>query len=309
MEEMTYQNTVKIRQAKFRKENPSLFNDDQIPNKGHDYILQDGRNNIYHEIRQDVIDYFDENEISWWQGKPVPHMNSSQIACVNHLFLLRQDHDAVLSIAKNASGLDLIDVVKMNCDKNPQYISFEVVSTNDLLNEGKRTRGRNCTSVDAAIIGIDRNGKRWLLPIEWKYTESYGNSCDKTGKGRPDHYREYIATSSYLKGDEESLKIYFWEPFYELMRQTIWAERICLNKESELLGCDHFKHINVIPKENTNLLDFKYRVSGKNLLDTWQNSLKDESSYVMISPEELMRPISNCKQYSSLVNYLESRYW
>lgn len=42
---------------------------------------------------------------------------------------------------------------------------------------------------------LTKNDNRWLLPIEWKYTEKYGNSCKKTGKGRPEHYREFLLNS------------------------------------------------------------------------------------------------------------------
>ena len=43
-------------------------------------------------IREDAIAYFRSNHIPWWKGaadEPTGHVLSSQIACVNHLYLLR----------------------------------------------------------------------------------------------------------------------------------------------------------------------------------------------------------------------------
>ena len=35
------------------------------------------------------------------------------------------------------------------------------------------------------VYAIDNNGKKWIIPIEWKYTESYDdcNSADKSNEG------------------------------------------------------------------------------------------------------------------------------
>ena len=82
---------------------------------------------------------------------------SSQIACLNHLFQLRNDKSAVLTILKNISP-DFIDVLQIDTDKFlPAYIQFEAVSDNDYLNEGQSTRGSNCTSIDALIFAKHKN--------------------------------------------------------------------------------------------------------------------------------------------------------
>ena len=53
------------------------------------------------------------------------------------------------------------------------------------MNENTSTRGSNCTSVDAFIYAVHRGDeKRWLIPIEWKYTENYSNE-DKSNEDRP----------------------------------------------------------------------------------------------------------------------------
>ena len=57
--------------------------------------------NLWEGICADAIDYFARNSISWWKGdgnEPTGHMLSSQVACVNHLYLLRQRADLAKAV-------------------------------------------------------------------------------------------------------------------------------------------------------------------------------------------------------------------
>jgi len=45
------------------------------------------------------------------------------------------------------------------------FIQFESVSDNDNLNEGVPNRGSNCTSVDALIYAVHKDGSNWLIPV------------------------------------------------------------------------------------------------------------------------------------------------
>ena len=66
---------------------------------GHKYhfILENSDNNFFPHIINDVKNYFDKNNIAWWKGKkPTGHALSSQISCLNHLYPLRNDKNAVL---------------------------------------------------------------------------------------------------------------------------------------------------------------------------------------------------------------------
>ncbi|KAA6317049.1 hypothetical protein EZS27_032736 [termite gut metagenome] len=144
--------------------------------KERDFVLMNGQNNLFEPIKEDVRCYFCKNKISWWGGnQPTGHVLSSQIACLNYLFSLRKDKIAVLKIAKTISS-DFINVLIINTDKfSSGYIQFEAVSDKDYLNEGQSTRGNNCTSIDALIFALHKDGTKWLIPIEWKYTEYYAN--------------------------------------------------------------------------------------------------------------------------------------
>ena len=319
-----------------------------IKYKGKDYpkdeILFEGINNIYEPIRNRVIEYFVKNNISFWHApraaepslKPTGHTLSSQVCCINHLFPIRHDKETVLSIAKQfCPGIK--KVFRISTDEYlPEYIQFEAVTDKDYLNELQTTRGSNCTSVDALIYGEHENGKKYIIPIEWKYTEYYDNQ-DKSiedrkgeakgtegkGKERLERYSELINNSQYLKKlSNYRNSVYFFEPFYQLMRQTLWAEQLIKHIHSETLWAEQMKnhndrlnikdfdyeHIHIIPNMNIKLLEKKYKPSGKNLEDTWKSCLKHTEKYRIIDPKILLKILDN-KIYGDLIEYLKKRYW
>lgn len=308
--------------------------------KLHKEILLDEQNNIYKPILSDVLKYFKDNKISWWGGyKPTGHTLSSQIACLNHLFSIKNDKNAVLAVVQSICA-DFTDVLELDndTDSTKAFISFEVVSKNDYLNECKDkqtpTRGANCTSIDALILAKNKDGKKFLLPIEWKYTEFY-NSTDKSTEDGKDHekgsqasgkerlrrYSELIKNSEQLSLKRENYisSVYFFEPFYQLMRQTLWTEQMIANPVSEKIQADDFIHIHVIPKQNHDLLkddlDKNRRRKGYTngaqigcLEEIWKSCLINKNKYKVISPEELLQNIDKQK-YSDLLTYLQTRYW
>lgn len=286
------------------------------------FVLKDGMRNLYAPIRIDVLKYFADNQISWWGGnRPSCHTLSSQIACLNHLFAIKNDKDAVLSLL-NGIRDEFEEVLPVACDTEPAFIGFEVVSKDDHLNEKTATRGSNCTSVDAFILARLRGSDRkWLIPIEWKYTESYEN-LDKSnedranepkgtngkGKERLKRYSELINESAQLKSLESYAgSVYYQEPFYQLMRQTLWAENVVKHKSTEILQADDFLHIHVIPEANKDLLEKYYKVSGKHMEETWRGMLIDQGKYIIVSPRALMSPVAT--RYPELIDYLSKRYW
>jgi hypothetical protein len=231
------------------------------------------------------------------------------------------DHDAVLALLNGVRD-EFEKVLPVSCDANPKYIGFEVVSKNDHLNENTSTRGSNCTSVDAFIYAKHKDdGKLWLIPIEWKYTEHYAN-LDKSkedrhgeekgsnGKGQ-ERVRRYSAltdASLQLKSlDSYYGSIYYQEPFYQLMRQTLWAENIVKHKHVETLKADDYMHIHVIPSDNKALLSKKYSVSGIAMEETWRSMLSEQSKYIIVDPQKLLEPIKD--KYPELASYLKKRYW
>ena len=317
-----YQEKERERVTKLLNDNNPIFYNGKggkiFMHSERDFVLTENEKNIFEPIRKDVIEYFKENNISWWGGKkPTGHLLSSQIACINHLFAIRNDKTAILGLLSSVSQ-DFIDVFEIETDEVQKgFIQFEAVSDNDYLNEGQSTRGSNCTSVDALIYAKHKDGSKWIIPIEWKYTEHYDNQnkategCSKNpdnckGNERKRRYTELINSSKQLKSDDHY--VYYFEPFYQLMRQTLWAEQIIKNKEKETIKADNFLHLHIIPSENKDLLEKKYKCSGFNMETTWKNHLIDKNKYIIISPQNFLKNIDTDK-YSELYKYLTIRYW
>ena len=277
------------------------------------FVLQNSDNNFYKPILNDVKEYFNKNNIAWWKGKePTGHAISSQVSCINHLFPLRNDKEAVLALLSSFSS-SFIDVLTITSDKyTPSFISFEQVSDNDLLNEGKPTRGTNCTSVDACIYAVHKNGSRWIIPIEWKYTEAYNDENKGSGSSGETRHKRYdglIHRSSQLIYDklQNSNNCYYYEPFYQLMRQTLWAEQMINNKNFETICADDYLHLHIIPYKNVDMLEKTYSCSNMNMPKTWRSCLSDQSKYKIISPEILLANVGD--KYKELKEYLSKRYW
>ena len=195
-------------------------------------------------------------------------------------------------------------------DKQPTaLIQFEAISDKNHLNENYSTRGSNCTSIDALIHCVHKDGRKILFPIEWKYVEAYGNENKASGvKGatRKARYTDLINQSAQLK--HTSHDIYYFEPFYQLMRQTLWAEQMIANYKTERIKADDYIHIHVIPAENSQLLKKLYPCSGTDMEETWRSCLNDQSKYVIISPKELLAPVRG-RDYCNMIDYLKKRYW
>ncbi len=291
-----------------------------------------------------MINYFKSgkeggNNISWWGGKtPTGNTLSSQIACLNHLFPIRHDEEAVLAIINNLKidGADnkFGNVMNIPYDKFlSEYIAFEVVSNNKYLNETHRKRGSNCTSIDALIYAEENNNAKtkWIILIEWKYTESYyktNKAKGDSGKTRQDRYNKLIDKSEFLVhlsedekkwlNDEEMGKpcVYYLEPFYQLMRQTLWAEQVIKHRkgskkiEQEPIEAENFIHIHVVPSENPVIRGKSLTSIGSgDMAGIWTEKLRNPKRYIKIDPEDLMKPIEASKKYLGLIEYLRTRYW
>lgn len=261
--------------------------------------------NLFNKDSLDYLDYFESHNISWWRQEedgyfPSGHLVSSQIYCLNHLFALRTDDKAVKVIIEKATGMKFDKVLPSIIDKDPKsFISFEFVLDNDKLlgeNDEGWGRGTLCTSVDAMILA-EKDGVEWLIPIEWKYTETYKRE-DKTNTKRIERYADLIKSSKRLKMPQDGIphSVYFVEPNYELMRQTLLCEQLVAKD----YAVDFF-HINIIPKGNTEL--------RKAVENEFMQNLTNEAKFKIIDPQDLLSPLKGNDDYKELMEYLQTRYW
>lgn len=259
-------------------------------------LYSDKEKNLFEPIRSSVLSYMKEEGILWWKmpaevnTEVTAHILSSQVCCLNHLFLIRNDEKAIKKILYKATGIDFDEIIPSIIDHN-SLISFEFVLKNkSLLNENTESRGKNCTSIDALVYAKKGNDK-WLIPIEWKYTEAYLHDNKVYNFNR---YKEIWSKSSRITSWNELFKS---DPFYELGRQTLLMEKII--EDSPNLA-NNFFHIVVIPKGN---------VEMRNDANLFRNSLKEEHSdyFSIIDPEDLMTTLET--DYPDLISYLRTRYW
>lgn len=265
---------------------------------------QDSLKNLFGGVRRDVLAYFNEYDIAWWRENedryfPTGHLLSSQIHCLNHLFALRNDKDAVLAILNHVTEMGFDEVLPSSLDRDGGYIAFEFAyKNNEILGETDKgaRRGVLCTSIDAMIVA-GKGEDKWLIPIEWKYTESYEKE-DKTNDTRLNRYGAGIIESRRLKTPENGVahSIYFQEPSYELMRQTILTEGL-INRGL----ANNMFHLVVIPERNKVLRDAVEK--------EFVPMLESDSKFRIIDPQYLLSPLESNAKYKDLITYLKTRYW
>ena len=277
-----------------------------------DFVLKDPALNVWAGVREDAIDYFRRHDIPFWDGvtEPTGHILSSQIACINHLYFIRQRQDVATAILKGIDR-DVRSALVLGNGGENGYVDFEVVGAKNYLGEKLHTRGANSTSIDALMLGELDNGLRKLYFIEWKYVESYG----RTSKASGDSGRTRIKIYSPLLNKpgspikEVDIEGLFTEPYYQLMRQTLLAHEMIKAKE---YGAELYLHLHVIPKENKELKEVNTasgKLKGENLEETWKNVLRSPELYKAVDPEELLKPAHNCSDVISALMYLARRYW
>lgn len=272
----------------------------QERNKSTNKSIHGTINNLHSSIKESAEIYFLQNNISWWKvneddgNGPSSHCLSSQIHCLNHLFAIRNNQTAVLKMIQRAiPNIDFEGVLKVPIDSpdTQGYIAFEFTYHNTaLLSETHDSRGENCTSIDAVIYALDTSGKKWIIPIEWKYTELYNGK--EAFAGSIHRYPKYVAKTSNLKSWSI---LYRCDPYYELARQSLFVEQIIASRDPDFLADDYY-HLIICPNQNPLKTAIKL-----NYLPT----LKDSSKTIILSPQDFTESFLP----RELEEYLENRYW
>ncbi len=277
-----FERSAKRRQQRFRDTSPTISNEGRSPldpkGEHNPHLLAKGWEveNLIPSIRGEggAIDFFKQRGMKWWKSsrsgddinsdRPTRNMASSQVACVNFLLPLAPIPGALRSLLR-ALDDDIEDVVQI-CNKGlSSLVEFEWNGEGDYSLEGNTTRGAQNTSIDGFLVARTKSGKRRAYLLEWKYVEKYLTSKpDFKGEGKAGDTRRCRYTklfhAPYSSFDPEvvpNLDDFLFEPFYQLMRQRLLADRMVHNKE---LCVDEAKVVVVVPEEN-----WAYRtVSGNN---------------------------------------------
>lgn len=164
--------------------------------------------------------------------------------------------------------------------------------------------------IDSFMLGKKYNGDKVLILIEWKYTESYPPKSllfSDSGKNRFEVYQELLENPDCPIKTADSSDL-FYEPYYQLMRQTLLGWTMTENNE---YGAVDWLHLHIIPEENKELREriTSKNLEGKTLEESWKLQLKSPEKYIVISPDQFLQPITGLPDTKSLIDYLTNRYW
>ena len=262
-----FENSAKRRQCRFRDASPTISDRARSPidaagwRNHHLLALGCGEDNLFPGIRGPggAIDFFGQRRIKWWKGDderadgPTRNMTSSQVACVNFLLPLAGIPGALLSVLGSLDS-DVRGVVPIRHEERASPVEFEWIGLGRSL-EGGRARGAGNTSVDAFLVAETRAGSRRAYLLEWKYCERYLSAqpqdlgAGESGRRRRNRYAPLFsaAHSSFDPASAQDLDGFLYEPFYQIMRQRLLADRMVHERE---LGVDEAKVVVVVPEDN-----------------------------------------------------------
>ncbi len=250
--------------------------------------------NLFEGIRSSAPRYFAQREIKWHDGedaKPSNHLCSSQVCAANFLFPFADKPEALAALLR-----PVFPLIERMLPIDGQYVTFEWIGQENYLREktrtGKRTRGANFTSADAAVMFERQDALRQIVLVEWKYTESYsetplaiaGSGTDRTQIYAHLYEGPDCSLEKSLLGSFADL---FFEPFYQLMRQQMLAQKMETARE---LGADVVSVLHIAPECNS---DFA-RVTSPHLatlgvspIDVWKRLVRQPDRFTSVSTERL----------------------
>lgn len=258
--------------------------------------------NLLPEVRDEALALFAELGIPWHagvSGGPSNHLLSSQVQCANALTAMVRDPERIHRAF--GAAVDIEEVLEIEPDR---FLTFEYIGPRDLLGEpanGSRTRGANCTSVDAAFRYRAPGGRVELALVEWKYTESY----QRTRKADPakDAVRAARYQHLYEAGDGPirpivPFRLMLDEPFYQLMRQQLLAWGL---ERSGGAAADRVRVLHVLSPVNdayqASIVRPEMKEFGSTVDEIWQFLLRSKSRFVHVDPDVFLDPAVTSAEY------------
>lgn len=300
----------------------SAYFDTEFPGKngykGTAFRLQpdDKSLNLAPAIRDVAVRYIRDKEITWHTHSN--HALSSQVCCLNFLMPLAEEPEMLSRVIGEALGIAEPEMLELESgpDGRPWFVGFEWNGRADYLNEaglqGTRTRGSNSTSADA-VVHFRHGGCVETLLIEWKYTESYGQAISSTGNPtRTRCYERLVFAPDGPIRNELGVKLedFFYEPFYQLLRQQMLAFQMQRAKED---GADRVRVLHVAPAANLALRKVTSPALtrfGDHAFAVFKSLLVFPEDFVSRSTESLFGPFmsDDSKDGNRWASYLAHRY-
>lgn len=306
------------------------------PTYTYPHILPKGliRLAFYDPIADAILSYLAKEDIAL--HSEALNLKSSQVACLNFLFPLRED----LSLAKFALGPFLPGLREVT------GIEFEYTGPHGVtewLGEPSGGKpGQYRTSIDAAIFWIGKSKRKHITLVEWKYTEggfgrcsAFGGACPKAkdkcrfldaardsdpaqscrlttaGDRRSRRYWEHMqAAGISLSAFAAVCGCPFQGPFYQIMRQFLLAAYVRQSGKADQVdvACIGFAR-------NTTLLKVPPRLRSlippgrSSVIDAWNAVLQGVPPMRHYTAEQLMVGVHRAGGMDvAWRNYLRERY-
>jgi hypothetical protein len=204
--------------------------------------------------------------------------------------------------------------------EDKRHIAFEWIGGVNYLNEEPkigeyRKRGAGNTSIDAMMMYESTEGKKVMLLMEFKYSESYGVAYKRfrsDGTDRFENYQEFFYSPSSPINLEAApnLTDFLYEPFYQLLRHFLLASRIM---ETEKPKVSRVQVVHVTVTRNKDLLAVtspQFREMGETTYEVWKKLLKAPDGLTLIPAETFFKNTLS-GQYRELepwTRYMAERY-
>lgn len=245
-------------------------------------------------VRDSAVPFFRDRGIRWWtyrderSGRPTSLLRSSQVACINHLEPARLDERLAVAVGR-ALGLDAVGGVAIE----DGFLTYEWIGERNYLGEPRwGGRGDRCTSLDALLPLRLVDGRVVGLAIEWKYTErprAGSEAASREGTSRVDIYSPLLhAPNCPIDVSRlDSVESLFFDPYTQVMRQTLLAWQIVEHAEA---GMDGWLHVHVVPAGNTAMRKprSKLAAAGNDLSAQWRSVLREPDRYRVVTPTDLL---------------------
>ncbi|MFC7500474.1 hypothetical protein [Nocardioides sp. GCM10030258] len=276
-----------------------------------DYALpaEHAVHNLLPEVRQQALDMFKNLKIGWHQGiagGPSAHLRSSQVQCVNALTAMASDPDRIIKAF--GSQLDIAtvrDFGEIDPTESGRFLTFEFIGLTNYFNEGsngKRVRGSQCTSVDAAFAYVTSTGKNALALVEWKYTENYPSAAPTNDAKHAERLRRYENLLKSAKGPIKAGRLdladLFHEPIYQLVRQQLLADQL---RSDSAVAAEVVRVIHVLSPDNNayqrSYLPPALRGRGATVSAVWKTLLRHPDRFVTMDPTVFLDPAVTSEHY------------
>jgi hypothetical protein len=180
--------------------------------------------------------------------------------------------------------------------EDKRYIAFEWIGDINYLKEEpmlgeNRIRGAGNTSIDAMMMYETQEGKKVMLLVETKYSESYGvfyKRFRSDGTDRFENYEEFFygLLSPINLEAAPNLTDFLYEPFYQLLRHSLLASQIMQTGKPKV---SRVQVVHLTVSENLDLLAVtapRFRSLGNKSYEVWPKLLKDPSTFTHIQVED-----------------------